>query len=106
MAKRAPPAGTTLFEAAMKKDASLGGTVPLAERVRPRSLADMVGQEHLLGEGKLLARAIAADRVPSMILWGPPGSGKTTLARVHRRDDERALRPVQRRARRRARAAR
>jgi putative ATPase len=83
MAKRAAPGGTTtLFEAAMRKDASLKGTVPLAERVRPRSLADMAGQEHLIGEGKLLARAIAADRVPSMILWGPPGSGKTTLARV------------------------
>jgi putative ATPase len=50
--------------------------------MRPRSIEAMVGQAHLLGEGKLLARAIAADRVPSMILWGPPGSGKTTLSRV------------------------
>ena len=86
MARRAPPGrrddGPTLFEAAVKHHPELKGTVPLAERMRPGSLADMVGQPHLLGEGKLLARAIAADRVPSMILWGPPGSGKTTLARV------------------------
>ena len=74
--------GPTLFEAAARRDPALQATVPLAERVRPRALADMLGQGHLLGEGKLLARAIGADRVPSMILWGPPGSGKTTLARV------------------------
>lgn len=72
----------TLFQAAARHNPELRATVPLAERVRPASLADMLGQEHLLGEGKLLARAIEADRVPSMILWGPPGSGKTTLARV------------------------
>jgi putative ATPase len=75
-------AGPTLFEAAPRHNPELKGTVPLAERMRPATLADMVGQEHLLGEGKLLARAIAADRVPSMILWGPPGAGKTTLARI------------------------
>ena len=50
--------------------------------MRPRSLGEMMGQAHLVGEGKLLARAIARDRVPSMILWGPPGVGKTTLGRV------------------------
>jgi len=72
----------TLFEAAARRDPQLKATVPLAERMRPRALTDVLGQEHLLGEGKLLARAIAADRVPSMILWGPPGAGKTTLARV------------------------
>jgi putative ATPase len=55
---------------------------PLAERVRPRALDEISGQAHLIGPGKLLARAIEADRVPSMILWGPPGCGKTTLARV------------------------
>ncbi|HSQ74746.1 MAG TPA: replication-associated recombination protein A [Bacteroidota bacterium] len=55
---------------------------PLAERVRPRILADFVGQDHLLGEGKPLRILIERDQVPSMILWGPPGSGKTTLARL------------------------
>lgn len=55
---------------------------PLAERVRPQSLQDFVGQEHLLGEGKPLRVLIESDQIPSMILWGPPGSGKTTLARI------------------------
>ncbi len=55
---------------------------PLADRVRPRSLEEIAGQQHLVAPGKLLARAIEADRVPSFLLWGPPGCGKTTLARV------------------------
>lgn len=55
---------------------------PLAERLRPQELKDFIGQEHILGPDKLLYRAIVADRVSSMILWGPPGSGKTTLARL------------------------
>jgi putative ATPase len=57
-------------------------TVPLAERLRPRSIADVVGQRHLLAPGKPLAVAFAAGKPHSMILWGPPGSGKTTLARL------------------------
>lgn len=55
---------------------------PLASRMRPRSVDEIIGQEHLLGPGKLLRRIIESDRVTSMILWGPPGSGKTTLAEV------------------------
>ncbi|MDL1892754.1 replication-associated recombination protein A [Sphingobacteriales bacterium CHB3] len=55
---------------------------PLAERVRPQSLDEFAGQEHLLGEGKPLSVLIESDRLPSMIFWGPPGSGKTTLARI------------------------
>jgi putative ATPase len=55
---------------------------PLATRMRPRLLDEFVGQEHILAPGKLLRRAIEADRLPSVIFYGPPGSGKTTLARV------------------------
>jgi putative ATPase len=55
---------------------------PLASRMRPRTLDEIVGQEHLLGPGRLLRRNIEGDRLTSMILWGPPGSGKTTLAEV------------------------
>ncbi|MEX0761023.1 MAG: replication-associated recombination protein A [Dehalococcoidia bacterium] len=57
-------------------------SAPLSARMRPASLDEYVGQEHLLGPGKLLRQVIDEDRVPSMILWGPPGSGKTTLARL------------------------
>ncbi|HLG78612.1 MAG TPA: replication-associated recombination protein A [Ktedonobacteraceae bacterium] len=55
---------------------------PLAARMRPRTLDEVVGQQHLLGADKILRRSIEADRISSMIFWGPPGSGKTTLAEV------------------------
>ncbi|WP_309894876.1 replication-associated recombination protein A [Archangium sp.] len=69
-----------LFEHASRKDEAL--LAPLAERMRPTRLEEFVGQEHLTGEGRFLRRAIQHDQVPSLILWGPPGTGTTTLANL------------------------
>src|SRR6476469_11207229 len=55
---------------------------PLAERMRPRQLDDLVGQKHLTGKGSILRTAIEHGKIPSMILWGPPGTGKTTIAHI------------------------
>ncbi|MBI5488971.1 MAG: replication-associated recombination protein A [Deltaproteobacteria bacterium] len=68
-----------LFRRAAEADPELQ---PLAARMRPRSLEEIEGQDEILGSGKALREAIAGDRVPSMVLWGPPGSGKTTIARI------------------------
>jgi len=68
-----------LFDRAASEDSSAR---PLAERMRPRRLEDVLGQEHVLGPGTALRSAIEADRLPSLVLWGPPGTGKTTIARV------------------------
>src|SRR5215213_3712767 len=69
-----------LFEANRRQQ--MASKAPLATRMRPRTLDQLVGQGHLIGEGTLLRRAIEQDRLSSLILWGPPGSGKTTLARI------------------------
>ena len=65
-----------------ESDVVTDATAPLASRMRPRSLEEFVGQEHILAPGKLLRRAIEADRLPSVIFSGPPGTGKTTLAQI------------------------
>ncbi len=70
---------STLFEAAGLEK---GAPRPLADRLRPQSLAEVVGQQHILGETAPLGRMLAAGRLSSMILWGPPGTGKTTIARL------------------------
>ncbi len=71
---------TDLFE---KKERELfKREAPLADRMRPRTLDEFVGQDHILSQGKVLRQAIESDHLPSMILWGPPGSGKTTLAMI------------------------
>lgn len=60
----------------------LHSSIPLAERIRPTSLADFAGQEHLVGPGRLLYQLIQTRKLPSLLLWGPPGSGKTTMATI------------------------
>src|SRR3954470_21243117 len=60
----------------------MNSSTPLAERMRPTQLDDLVGQQHLTGKGSILRTAIENGRVPSMILWGPPGTGKTTIANI------------------------
>ena len=72
----------SLFEDDNREPGKQPAAAPLAERMRPRTLDDFVGQEALIGSGRPLRRAIEQDRLQSVILWGPPGTGKTTLARL------------------------
>ena len=69
-------------ETPARRDESAVGPVPLAERLRPRMLGDVVGQEHLTGPEGTIGRMVAAGQLSSIILWGPPGTGKTTIARL------------------------
>ncbi|MFA7062355.1 MAG: replication-associated recombination protein A, partial [Pedobacter sp.] len=64
------------------KTSGVSAHAPLAERMRPRTIEEFIGQEHLLGEGRILRRMIETDSLSSLILWGPPGCGKTTLAHI------------------------
>ncbi len=72
----------SLFEDISPREAARGGRRPLADRLRPETLEEFVGQLHILGPGKPLRQQIDRDELASMILWGPPGSGKTTLATI------------------------
>src|SRR5438105_14802114 len=76
-------ANESLFDEGPEAEEMPDTSAPLAERVRPRSLAEFVGQQHLVGEGRVLRRVIeGGGLLPSLILWGAPGTGKTTIARL------------------------
>jgi len=80
MSRKRDVPGKDMFD--LQREQELRQEAPLAARMRPRSFGEFVGQEHLVGEGRVLRQSIERDQVPSIIFWGPPGSGKTTLAYI------------------------
>ncbi len=80
--KNQNPYDDDLFSAAQRDPGADSPKEPLAVRMRPRSFEEFIGQEHIVGAGRLLRRAIEADKLTSIILWGPPGTGKTTIANI------------------------
>lgn len=69
-------------ETAPLKNVDINNSVPLAEKMRPDTIDDYVGQDHIIGKNTILRQVLDKNEVPSMILWGPPGCGKTTLAHI------------------------
>ena len=92
MTSRKRNTGESLFDRQRRVDAERNA--PLAERMRPRTFDEFVGQQQVVGQDRVLFRAIAAGRLPSFILWGPPGTGKTTLARLVATATQAAFEPV------------
>ena len=80
MSRKRDVPGKDMFD--LRREQELKQEAPLAARMRPRRFEEFLGQEHLVGEGRVLRKSIESDQVPSIIFWGPPGSGKTTLAYI------------------------
>ena len=95
MVKRVAAKPGSMFEAqAAALDRVPDAGAPLAARMRPRSFAEYAGQEHIVGEGRMLRRLVESGNLPSIILWGPPGTGKTTLGRIIARGTDATFVPI------------